>query len=103
MSKIMTPAMERMAKKQAKRKGRKSTPLGDVWRRLRRDKRAMIGLVIFVILVIIALFPSLFTSQSFSAQDYKSIHQMPSASPAWQPRLSSAAFWAQLLRFTATR
>ena len=79
MSKIMTPAMERMAKKQAKRKGRKSTPLGDVWRRLRRDKRAMIGLVIFVILVIIALFPSLFTSQSFSAQDYKSIHQMPSA------------------------
>ena len=79
MSKIMTPAMERMAKKQAKRKGRKSTPLGDVWRRLRRDKRAMVGLVIFVILVIIALFPSLFTSQSFSAQDYKSIHQMPSA------------------------
>ena len=79
MSKITTPAMERMAKKQAKRKGKKSTPLGDVWRRLRRDKRAMIGLVIFIILVIIALFPSLFTSQSFSAQDYKAIHQLPSA------------------------
>ena len=79
MSKITTPAMEKIAKKQAKRKNRRNTPLTDVWRRLRRDRRAMIGLVIFVILVIVALFPMLFTKQSYSAQDYKAIHQLPSA------------------------
>ncbi len=79
MSKITTPAMEKIAKKQAKRKNKRNTPLTDVWRRLRRDKRAMVGLVIFVILIIVALFPMLFTRQSFSAQDYKAIHQLPSA------------------------
>ena len=79
MSKITTPAMEKIAKKQAKRKNKRNTPLTDVWRRLRRDRRAMIGLVIFVILVIVALFPMLFTKQSYSAQDYKAIHQLPSA------------------------
>ena len=71
--------MEKIAKKQAKRRNRRETPLTEVWRRLRRDKRAMVGLVIFVILVIVALFPTLFTHQSFSYQDYKSIHQMPGA------------------------
>ncbi len=79
MSKIRTPAMEKIAKKQEKRKNKKTTPLTDVWRRLRRDKRAMVGLAIFIVLVIIALFPTLFTSQNFSAQDYKAIHQMPSS------------------------
>ena len=79
MSKITTPAMEKIAKKQAKRKNKRNTPLTDVWRRLRRDKRAMVGLVIFVILIIVALFPMLFTRQSFSAQDYKAIHNLPSA------------------------
>ena len=71
--------MEKIAKKQEKRKNKKTTPLTDVWRRLRRDKRAMVGLAIFMVLVIIALFPTLFTSQNFSAQDYKAIHQMPSS------------------------
>ena len=71
--------MEKIAKKQEKRKNKKTTPLTDVWRRLRRDKRAMVGLAIFIVLVIIALFPTLFTSQNFSAQDYKAIHQMPSS------------------------
>ena len=79
MSKIKTPAMEKIARKQEKRKNKKTTPLTDVWRRLRRDKRAMVGLAIFIVLVIIALFPTLFTSQNFSAQDYKAIHQMPSS------------------------
>ena len=79
MAKYVTPAMERIAKKQAKRKGKKTTPLLDVWRRLRRDKRAMIGLVIVIFLAILALFPMVFTKYSFSEQDYMNIHKLPSA------------------------
>ena len=40
-------------------------------RKLRRNKLAMAGLIIFVIYVIVALFPGLFTHQSFEAQNYK--------------------------------
>ena len=77
MSKIMTPAMEKFNKKQAKRKNKQTTPLGEVFMKLRRDKRAMVGLVIFCLLIIIALFPSLVTKQDYAFQDYTAIHQLP--------------------------
>jgi len=83
MSKITTPAMEKFAKKQAKLKAKgkvqKNSPMKDVWKRLQRDKRAMIGLVIFILLIVVAIFPKLFTSYSYTAQDYMAIHQLPSA------------------------
>lgn len=81
MSKITTPAMIKFAKKQEKSKGKQksNSPMRDVWKRLCRDKRAMVGLAIFVLLLLIALFPRLFTSYSYSAQDYMAIHQMPSS------------------------
>lgn len=78
MAKYVTPTMERLARKQARSKGKKSTPLGDVWRRLKRDKRAMVGLVIFALLVIVALFPGVLTRYDFATQDYRALHQLPS-------------------------
>lgn len=79
MSKIVTPAMIKFAKKQSKgKKARKSTAFSDVWKRLKRKKMAMVGLVIFLFLVIVALFPNLFTNQDFAYQDYTLIHKLPS-------------------------
>ncbi len=69
--------MEKFNKKQAKRKNKKSTPLGEVFMKLRRDKRAMVGLVIFCLLILVALFPSLITKYDYAYQDYKAIHLLP--------------------------
>ena len=79
MAKITTPAMEKFYKKQAKRKYKKSTPLGEVFRKLRRDKRAMVGLVIFCLLILVALFPGVITKYDYAYQDYKNIHALPCA------------------------
>ncbi len=70
MSKIKTPAMEKAGKKLNKRRSKSSTPLMNAWRRLRKNKLAMVGLVIFAVYVLAALVPFLFTSQSYEAQDF---------------------------------
>ena len=53
MPKIMTPAMEACIKKQKKDKknGRKSSPWRDVGRRLVKNKSAMLGLIVILILL----------------------------------------------------
>ncbi len=70
MSKLHTPAMEKAQKKAAKRKDKVSSPMADGIRRLTKNKLAMFGLAIFILYLLIALFPGLFTKQSYSIQDY---------------------------------
>ena len=79
MSKLHTPAMAKAAKKASKRKNKVSTPMSDGFRRLTKNKLAMIGLAIFIIYLIIALFPRLFTNQSYSLQDYSNTFAPASA------------------------
>ena len=79
MSKINTPAMEKYYKKIKKGKKDKTSPFSEVWKRLKRNKLAMIGLSIFTILVIIAIFPGLFTRYEYDAQNYMEKLQLPSS------------------------
>lgn len=58
MAKLYTPAMAEIDRKKAKLKGRviKSSPGREAWKRLKRNKLALVGLGILILLVIIAVF-----------------------------------------------
>jgi len=68
MPKMMTPAQQKFAKQAAKAKkstrktAKRGAAFGEVWKRLRRNKLAMAGLVVFCLLVLIALFPGVFAT-----------------------------------------
>lgn len=80
MSKIQTPAMERIQKKNAKRKkAYKSTPGREAWKRFKRNPTAIVGLVVVCLLVLIAIFAPLIAPFDYAAQDYSAMMQKPSA------------------------
>ncbi len=80
MAKMMTPAMEKIEKKKAKRKRvRRSTPGYEAWKRFKRNKTAIIGLVIVCLLILVAIFAPLLAPFDYTAQDYSAMMQKPSA------------------------
>ena len=57
MARLYTPAMAKLdAKKKAGKKVRKSTPMYEAWKRLRRNRLALLGLVILAILLLVIIF-----------------------------------------------
>lgn len=56
MAKMHTPAMEKLEKKNARRKKTvNSTPLYESWKRFKRNPTALMGLAVVVILVLVAI------------------------------------------------
>ena len=55
------------------KRSRKNTPLREFWRRLRKSTTAMIGLVLFVLLLISAIFAPLFTPYDYAEQDHDNV------------------------------
>lgn len=53
--------------------------LSDVWRRLRKNSLAMVGLVIIVLLLAMLLIGPMITSHNFMFQDFTSMNEGPSA------------------------
>ena len=79
MAKMMTPAMEKIQKKNAKRKkARKSTPSYEAWKRFRRNKTAIVGLVIVCLLILVAVLAPILAPFDYTAQDYMAMMQKPS-------------------------
>jgi peptide/nickel transport system permease protein len=56
MAKMITPEMERINKRLGKRKHQKYTYWSDAWKRLKRNKLAMVGLGMIGLLVALAIF-----------------------------------------------
>lgn len=56
----------------------KRSQLGDVWRRFRRNKLAMVGMVIACFLVLVAIFANIIARYDPSAMDYSARLQFPS-------------------------
>ena len=80
MAKMHTPAMEKIERKNAKRKKPvKSTPAYESWKRFKRNPTALIGLVVVCILVLIAIFAPLIAPYDYQVQDYTAMMQKPSA------------------------
>lgn len=80
MAKLHTPAMERIEKKNARRKkAYKSTPGREAWKRFKRNPTALIGLGVVIILILIAIFAPLIAPYDYAAQDYSAMMKKPSA------------------------
>ena len=78
MAKMHTPAMEKLEKKNAKRKKTvNSTPLYESWKRFKRNPTALMGLVVVVILVLIAILAPLLAPYDYQVQDYMAMLQKP--------------------------
>lgn len=58
---------------------KKNTPMYEVWKRFKRNKLALGGLVVLIFLIIIAVFAPYITPYDYAAQDYKSRLIFPNA------------------------
>ena len=55
MAKMRTPAMEKYDLKRARRKGNNANPKFDSWRRFTRNRTAIVGLCILVVMMIFVI------------------------------------------------
>ena len=76
MPKMITPAMEKLQMQQSKRP-RKTGPWHEAWYRMRRNKTAMVGLVIVMILLILAFFPEYIAPYDKNEQIYENAFIFP--------------------------
>lgn len=79
MAKIKTPAMERLYKNKKYNVAGVSTPGKEAWKRLCRDKTALTGMIIIVLLLLVGLLAPLIAPYGYQVQDYTAILQPPSA------------------------
>lgn len=83
MAKMHTPAMERIEKKKAKELRRhhgktvKSSPAREAWKRLKRNRLALVGMIVLALLILIAIFAPLIAPYSFEEMDYTAILKAP--------------------------
>lgn len=80
MAKMHTPAMERIERKNARRKKpRQSTPGTEAWKRFKRNRTALVGLGVACLMILLAIFAPLIAPYDYQAQDYSAMSQAPSA------------------------
>lgn len=79
MSKITTPRMEDLRRKHQYNVNGVSTPGKEAWKRLRKNKMAIAGLCIIVVLLLIAVFADFIAPYDYRAQDYGAILAKPSS------------------------
>lgn len=79
MSKINTPAMEKLKKKNKYNESGVSTPGKEAWKRLRRNKTAMAGMIIVLFLLAVAVLADVIAPYGYRDQDYSAVLQPPSA------------------------
>lgn len=84
MAKMVTPEMIRINKKRAREnRGRAankpSSPGREAWLRLKRNRLAVVGMVIIAILILTAIFADLIAPYGFEEQDYSAIKLKPCA------------------------
>lgn len=100
MAKFTTPAMEKIAQKEQKRakkhksaKARKHSAFGEVLHRMTYNKLAMVGLGIFVLLALCALFPRVIAPEGYDDQNYARAF----IAPCWEFPLGTDSFGRDIL------
>ncbi|MFI3169686.1 MAG: ABC transporter permease [Faecalibacterium sp.] len=76
MPKMMTPAMEQYNKAHAV--PQKYSPAREAWKRLCRNRTAIVGLVIIVVLLLVAVFADFIAPYGFQEQNMSEAFQTPS-------------------------
>lgn len=79
MAKLRTPAIEKQERRNAKRgdKPRAATPTQEAWKRLRRNRLAMLGMIILILLVACAILAPFITPYDYAESDYNAVLQGP--------------------------
>lgn len=67
----------------AKKKGGTDSPLAEMWKIYRRNKSALVGLVIAICIVLIAIFADLIVPYSVSLEQNAAIRLMPPSADHW--------------------
>lgn len=70
---------EKMAENKIIKKRKKNSPMSDVWRKLKKNKLAMISLFIICLLIIISIFAPLLAPYDYTEQDYDNMLQAPNS------------------------
>lgn len=78
MAKISTAAIEKFKKKNAGKAVKVSTPGREAWRRLCRNRTALVGLGIILFLVAVAVFAGVIAPYEYQEQIYSDAYQTPS-------------------------
>lgn len=81
MAKTITPEMEKINARRMKRsrgKHVRSTPMMDAWRRLIRNRTAILGMVIIIVLLLMALFAPLIAPYMYDEMDVMNMLKGPS-------------------------
>ncbi|MCQ2406690.1 MAG: ABC transporter permease [Oscillospiraceae bacterium] len=82
MAKLVTPEMEKINKKLAREKKTRraaNSPGMEAWIRLKRNKLAVVGMIIILALILVAIFADFIAPYSYDAQDYKALKMKPCA------------------------
>ena len=79
MSKISTPAMEKLRAKGKYNVTGVSSPGKEAWKRLKKNKTAMAGMIIIAVLLLIAILADFIAPYGYREQDYAAILATPSA------------------------
>ena len=81
MPKLITPEMEAINRKNQRRSKKKkqigNSPMMEAWKRLRRNRTAILGLVIICILILLALFADVIAPYGYADQDYTAVRVGP--------------------------
>ncbi len=84
MAKLYTPAMAKIERKKAKElkrnkgKALKSSPTREAWKRLKRNKLAIVGMIVLILIIVVAIIGPLIAPYDYSAPDYAHRLQTPS-------------------------
>ena len=80
MAKMMTPAIDLLEKrKNSGKAAKKITPGREAWRRLKRNRLAIVGMVILIIFILVAVFANFIAPAGIDDQDLTQRTQRPSA------------------------
>ena len=80
MAKLVTPEMEKINRKLKKKSGRgykPASPGREAWIRLKRNKLAVVGMIILVLLVLVAIFANFIAPYGIDDQDYTNVLSKP--------------------------
>jgi len=83
MAKLVTPEMQKINKRLERenrgRQGKPSSPGREAWLRLKRNRLAVVGMIILALLVLIAIFAKWLSPYDYAAQNYDAILLKPCA------------------------
>lgn len=69
--------------KRASRKGKKKNKVKEIWKRLRKNKSAMLGLFVLVFFSLVAIFAGFISPESLVTQQKASIRLQPPSAEHW--------------------